>query len=342
MKNLPYLSSSIWKQLTQVTKKGYVVLNTHSANFHADDICATATLRTFLKLAYPKIKIKLIRTLDPKRHAEADFVYDIGMIYDPAKLRFDHHQVGGAGVYANGLMYSSFGLIWKHFGPTICALFSENRWGKKISKKVAERQAEIIAERVVSHIDGMDNGQMTFKTLYPGTDVLTLDSIFEMIKTVAPRKNANNEEANKDWDSAFVHAVKLVEDLFEVFILFADKKEGEEDLAIKAYSKSKDKRIIICEKFYHFNFGKFPEPLVVVFPHPRGSWAAKVVRKSEGDYDARFYFPKSWAGRKDQELEKVSGVKGATFCHNARFMVAANTKEAVLEMVHKALGMGKV
>ena len=75
---------------------------------------------------------------------------------------------------------------------------------------------------------------------------------------------------------------------------------------------------------------------MVVYPNTRGGWAAKVVRKNEHDYDARFLFPKKWAGKRDEELAKESDVPGAVFCHNARFLAVADSKEHILQMVKNA------
>jgi uncharacterized UPF0160 family protein len=36
-------------------------------------------------------------------------------------------------------------------------------------------------------------------------------------------------------------------------------------------------------------------------------------------------------------LEKITGVAGAIFCHNARFMAVAKTKEAILKLSEIAL-----
>jgi len=51
----------------------------------------------------------------------------------------------------------------------------------------------------------------------------------------------------------------------------------------------------------------------------------------------RKFLPKSWAGKKDMDLEEVTGIKGATFCHNHLFMAVAKTKEAILKMAEIAL-----
>ncbi len=113
-------------------------------------------------------------------------------------------------------------------------------------------------------------------------------------------------------------------------------KERDESLARKAYQKAKDKRIVVCDRFFYFNYAKLPEPLVIVYPNTRGGWAAKVVRTTEHDFEARFYFPLSWAGKRDQELSAITGVPGGVFCHNARFLAVADTKEHILEMIRVA------
>ena len=73
----------------------------HDGNFHPDDVFAVATLSILLDG-----KIGVIRTRDEGEINKADYVLDVGHIYDPAKNRFDHHQEGGAG-FRNG----SFGVL---------------------------------------------------------------------------------------------------------------------------------------------------------------------------------------------------------------------------------------
>ena len=43
-------------------------------------------------------------------------------------------------------------------------------------------------------------------------------------------------------------------------------------------------------------------------------------------------FPEGWAGQKDEDLEKVSGVSGAKFCHNGRFLCVAENKQSAIEL----------
>lgn len=318
------------------SNKKSLTLATHGSNFHADDLCATAVLKTFFKYIHPHIRLKIIRTLDQKKLDAADVVYDIGKIYNPKKLRFDHHQKGGAGEHANGIRYAAIGLIWKEFGVQICMEHAKRITGKKTTKKIAEAQALIIEKKFIAHIDGMDNGQMTYNATFKDAEPLTLDNYFEMCKISISSQGKSIPETNKLYDKKFFTLVATVESWLTDMLTYAIYKEQDNRLAYTVYEKSKDKKIIVCDRFYYFNFGKLKEPLVTVYPDPRGYWAAKVVRINEDSYDARFYFPNTWAGLSDEDLEKVTGVTGSVFCHNARFLIVGKTKEIVLEMVYKA------
>src|SRR3989339_2007075 len=117
-------------------------LITHNGSFHSDDIFACAAL--CLMLEKDKKKFEIIRTRDEKIIKTGDYVFDVGGIYDEKTNRFDHHQKEGAGGRENGIPYSSFGLIWKHFGIDLC--------GKNIDVW------SMIDFKIVTPIDAVDNG----------------------------------------------------------------------------------------------------------------------------------------------------------------------------------------
>jgi len=72
--------------------------------------------------------------------------------------------------------------------------------------------------------------------------------------------------------------------------------------------------------------------------HPRGDdWAMTTIRKSGDSFESRADLPAAWAGLTDAALETASGVTGARFCHNARFIAVAATREAVLAMADLAV-----
>ena len=111
---------------------------THSGHFQPDEIFAVATLSLVLDGDY-----ELIRTRDAKVFPTGDFVVDVGDEYDPARGRFDHHQKGGAGMGAEGIPLSSFGLVWREFGEKVSG-----------SRDIAEK----IEKMIVRAIDADDAG----------------------------------------------------------------------------------------------------------------------------------------------------------------------------------------
>ena len=306
-------------------------LLTHSGTFHSDDIFSTALLNLYFKNKEPKTKIKCKRSMEQKDIDKADIVYDVGRIYNPKKLRFDHHQNDSKLIRPNGIPYAAFGLVFKHFGPELISLISKNK-----NKKFIQDCFDIVEKKFIQHIDAMDNGTSTYKRIFNDVDVATIDNYFQMCKV-----NIASEQP-KEIDKKFFELVKFAESIIENIIHYSMNAKKEKDLAIKAYNKSKDKRVIICEKYYNFNFNKFPEPLLVAYPDLRGNWSAKVVEKSEELYDARFYFPESWRGLVDQDLENACGVKGAKFCHKSGFLIVNKTKEGLLEMIESAFKILKI
>src|SRR3989338_5804368 len=98
-------------------------LVTHNGSFHADDIFSAAALSLLLEKAGEAYEITRTRT--PEIIDDADYVFDVGGIYDEKNNKFDHHQTGGAGKresISSGpeIEYSSFGLVWKKFGLELC------------------------------------------------------------------------------------------------------------------------------------------------------------------------------------------------------------------------------
>lgn len=67
-------------------------IGTHSGVFHCDD-----ALACFMLKCLPKFKdAQVIRSRDETILKDCDVVVDVGGVYDPATLRFDHHQRGFA------------------------------------------------------------------------------------------------------------------------------------------------------------------------------------------------------------------------------------------------------
>ncbi|MEN0041698.1 MAG: MYG1 family protein, partial [Pseudomonadota bacterium] len=86
-------------------------LVTHSGGFHADELMSSVVLTALFPEA------KLVRSRDRAwiTPQAGRIIYDVGGAYDPMANIFDHHQRPGP-LREDGKPYSSFGLIWKHYG----------------------------------------------------------------------------------------------------------------------------------------------------------------------------------------------------------------------------------
>jgi uncharacterized UPF0160 family protein len=70
------------------------LLVTHSGSFHCDEAFAYVVLRLALGLKEAGKDHRLVRTRDAAIIAQGDYVWDVGLVFDPAAQRFDHHQRG--------------------------------------------------------------------------------------------------------------------------------------------------------------------------------------------------------------------------------------------------------
>lgn len=291
------------------------ILITHDGAFHADDIFASAALSIMLERE--NLPFEIIRSRDPKIWKTGDFVYDVGGVYDESKNLFDHHQIGGAGKSPRGIEYSSMGLVWKKFGEKIAG---------------SKRAAEIIEKRLCAPIDAWDNGFDLVENKYDVAPYYLQSIFFAMSPTW--------KEEDADIDEVFLKCVALAENILEREIIQAQDTLEAEESVISIYNKTEDKRVIVMDKNYPFEYilWTFPEPLFAVYPRKTGgTWGVKAVRKDPKSFNNRKNLPKEWAGLVDEEFVNVSGVADAMFCHRALFLAGAKSKEGAIKLAQIAV-----
>ena len=297
--------------MEQSTQKIRII--THNGSFHADELLAIATLDLFLGGA----SYEVIRTRDEALFATGDYVVDVGGEYDASTNRFDHHQVGGAGVRSNGIPYSSFGLVWKKYGEAISG-----------SKEVAEAIDNIIGYPV----DMGDNGVDYYTRIRPDTEPLILQFLVAMFRPTW------KEEAS--FDERFMEILPIMKRFLSLTI--ANERNRVEASAVvrEVYLHTEDKRVIVLETNHPWEdvLSGYPEPLYVVKPRSQDScWSVSCVRDSGAGFTNRKDLPPSWAGKRDEELAEVTGVPDVVFCHNKLFLAVTKTKEAALALAQIAL-----
>ncbi|MBI3305589.1 MYG1 family protein [Candidatus Nomurabacteria bacterium] len=293
-----------------------VKLATHDGAFHADEIFAAALLTVYLKEKGKRFEIT--RTRDEDYIKTADYVFDVGGIYNAEKNLFDHHQPGGAGRRENGIEYSSFGLIWKKIGTELCG---------------SEKVAEMIDKKLVAPIDANDNG-FNLVTSNHEVSPYTIQDLFHSMRATW------REETLTD-DEVFFKCLEIAKEILAREIIQAKDGAIAEERVISIYNNTADKRIIVFDKNYAFQYDveNFPKPLFAVYPSRsiKDKWTAKAVRKDPKAFSNRKDFPKSWAGLRNEELQKVSGVQDAVFCHRNLFLAVAKSREGAIKLAQTAI-----
>lgn len=284
-----------------------ITIATHNANFHADDVFSIAAL----KHVFPVFN--LVRTRDYKIIAKADIVIDVGGVYEADNGRFDHHQKGGAGARKNAIPYSSFGLVWQKYGVAIC--------------QGNEKLAATLDRGIVSTIDAIDCGHV--EAVYGGITLSQSIAIF----------NPTWEE-NGDFDACFNEAVSFASRVLERFIASSKAGLSATEIVAEAIEKAKDPRIIVLEKYtpWKRTVLKLAEAaLYVVYPSQTGQWHIQAVPLKLGSYENKKPLPQAWAGLSDAELQEVTGIKDAMFCHNGLFIAGAESFESTMKMASMAV-----
>ena len=286
-------------------------LITHNDRFHADDVFATAALQ----LLFGDKITEIIRTRDEEIFSTGDVVYDVGGVFDSEKNRFDHHQAGYNEVRENGIPYSSFGLIWRKWGEEIC--------GDK-------EAANIIDEKLVQVIDAGDNGFATHDARDESYSSYPIDS---MVRSFGPTWKEED-----DFDKRFLEVVAFAKQILVREIVNANHTVEAMPVIQKAYDDAEDKRLLIVEEYTPFGsfFKDHPDTLYVVTRNKeKASW--RIVTIQEKGFTNRKDLPQTWAGLRDEELQKVTGVEDAIFCHRGLFLAVAESQEGALKMARIAL-----
>ncbi len=292
-----------------------VVIATHDGMFHSDDVFAVAIL--LLALDSAPVITHIVRTRDEDVIRKADFVADVGGVYDAEKNRFDHHQVGGAGKRGNGVPFAAFGLVWKKFG-------------KEVSGN--EEIAGSIDVSLVSAIDSHDSGVDIFTKIFPEISPYLVQDVIQNYRPTW-------QEPLESVDEKFLEAVAFAKKTLERQIITARATIAAKDLVEKAYLNAPDKRIVSLDGFYpsEKTLSAFSEPLFSVSPRPDGLWNVRAIRSDSSTFKNRKDLPENWAGKRDAELAEITGVSDAVFCHNGRFMAVAKSKEGAIKLAELAL-----
>lgn len=285
---------------------------THAGTFHADEVFATIILSKVMD------DITLIRLPEIKEEVSGKMIYDIG------GGKYDHHQFGGNGQRENGVKYAACGLIWKEFGRKVL----ENIQGIDV-----DFVWDMIDKNLIQFIDSNDNGQLPrlevdYKNVHLASIIGQMNPFW-------------NEEV--DADDRFMEALKIAEVIFDRTVISMVSKYRAKDIVDKAIAESENNILFIDVYVPWKDFlndsqdPKAKDILFAVFPSNRGGYSIYTIPVEKDSFESRKLLPSAWAGLRDEELQKVTGVKTARFCHNARFICTCDTLEDARILAQMAL-----
>lgn len=296
-------------------------LVTHSGGFHADELLSSAVLTCLFPHA------ELLRSRDRQwvTPSADKIIYDVGGAYDGEAQIFDHHQRPGP-LREDGQPFSSFGLVWAHYGRAYLATMDVP------ADDVDSIHAKFDAKFVLP-IDLLDNGAMEPSVAGP-LSTLTLPALLGSLKPVFDDVSPS---AN---DDAFFAALPIACSFVEAQIRNLAAKARALSIARDAIAKAGTSPVLELPMGmpYRSALDEAEADHILFVIHPRGDdWTLNGIKLSNDTYDQRADLPAAWAGLTDTAFEDASGVKGAKFCHNARFIAVASTRNAILKMAEIAV-----
>ena len=301
-------------------------LITHSGSFHADEVTACAILTGIARFQNADI----IRTRDPKiiDAAEAgDIVFDIGMVYDPDQLRFDHHMGASDPTKPyrddeDNTPYSSVGLIWKFFGHEYLAERHPN-----LSQEAIDEIWGKLDRSIIKRIDMIDNGV--------GSGFAP-DDLTAMIDDFSP----DWDDDSTSEDEAFMNAVAFARSAIERRVDRAASRQRAYSRVVEYINASPDPRYMVLETSMPWEDTVFKggyTDLLYVVSEREGGWYCTAVPLEKGSFDKRKAFPQEWSGLRGKDLAAITGVEDVIFCHPALFICGAKSKEGLMALLQQAL-----
>lgn len=283
---------------------------THDGPFHADEVSACA----LLLLANLIDRQSMVRSRSEERLAQCEFVCDVGGIYDPSQKRFDHHQADYLGEL------SSAGMILAY----LCE-----------QGLLSEEQYLCLRDGVIAGVDADDTGRMK-----PIRGLSTFSQIISQMLPIA------YEALDEEFDLAFLEAVDFAMSLFSRMLERLRYTIGCRDEVKGAMEKGGElllfhRKLPWLENFFALGGESHPALFVIM---PAGShWKLRAIPPTyEERMAVRLPLPAQWAGLANGQLEKVSGIPGAIFCHKARFFSVWESREAAMQAFYATLAQRSV
>ena len=337
-------------------------IGTHNADFHCDDVTACYMLKALDRFKNHDI----VRTRDPDLLAKAEIAVDVGGELNIDRLRLDHHQRSFDQTihdYYPKLRVtnpnkpprlSSAGLVFAIFGKDY--IVKQLNLGKSHYVDLDDEQKkmiDVIFEKAyiefMEEIDAIDNG----------IDVASGDSLVynyyinSGISSRVGRLNPSDQRAtDEERLELFKKAMKMVGDEMSEGIQFLGtvwwpRRQQFRDMVLKREQLDPSGQIVHLESDCRIGWksalfdleedlGVVGQLKYVVY-QDTNQWRITAMPTSLKSFHCRVPLREEWRGKRDEELQKVSGIADATFVHASGFTGGAHSFEGIMSLAHKSL-----
>lgn len=269
--------------------------------------------------------LKKIFDIEIVRTRDNDILNGLDIVYDVGGGKFDHHDKEKE-YREDGIPYAACGLIWREYGRDVVRFKDPS-----LDDDEVESAFQYVDRVLMKGIDALDNGMKIREG-----DISLMD-ISGIISEFNPPWFSDSED-----DDAFNEAVELASVVLENALNSRLAVVRSREIVYDAFEKRKMPEVLVLEIYCPYgetlrSIDKDKEVLYVAYPS-NGNYAIQTVRDHGID---RKPFPEAWAGKRDRELAKITGVDDAVFCHSGRFICIAESLEGVIKLARLSIGKSR-
>lgn len=297
---------------------------------------------------------KIVRSRDSSILETCDIVIDVGGVYDHSKLLYDHHQRSYDERFDDDrcTKLSASGLVYRHYGRDVIRVYYPN-----LSDEQLEYAYVKVYDTLLEALDAIDTGVEMIPAGSNVEKLLYKDStgLSSRVSRTNPRWNEVDESTGEppDPDERFVTAVRMCgEDFTSVLTKIVESDLPAKEIVKTAIEERRDK-VDPSGEILKFPSGGLPwrthlydlekamkvDPPIkfVLYTDQGGMWRVQSVTVEGKAFENRLSLPEPWRGVRDDDLEKVTKIKGSRFVHSAGFIGGNTYYEGALEMAKVAL-----
>lgn len=296
------------------------------------------------KVVMKNTGVDVVRSRSADILENCEIVVDVGGVYDHDKKRYDHHQKTFDKKFPDrNIKLSSAGLVYYHYGKDIISEICNGQVKEPHLTKIYQN----VYNDFIEHIDGIDNG----------VDIASGELNYQISTTLSSRVSYFNPRWNSDQSDTirneqFIKAMQLTATEFVDNVLHfyegwlpaheivqkvvagrTDVDASGEILHFSSYCPWKS-HLFEIEKDENI---ETPIKFVLYPDGDKGLYRIQAVNVAPGKFDLRLALPEPWRGIRDDELSKVSGIDGCTFCHASGFIGGNKSFDGALQMARTAL-----